>query len=204
VTVYGAALNFRGTLEALGPALLREPCNNPPKAPVLYIKTANTWIGNGAPIPCPAGIDILRMGGTLAIVIGRTASRVAAQDTFDYIRGYTLANDVNIPPESYYRPAIKQHCRDGFCPLGSDVRQLPAPDRAGIGISVNGKLACINNTANLVRRVAQLMADITEFMTLNAGDLLLAGEPDNAPFARPGDTVRVEVDGLPALENPIE
>lgn len=201
--VYGAALNFRGTLEKLGPALYRDPYKNPPKAPVLYMKTANTWIANGAPIPCPAGVEKLRMGGTLAVVIGKTATRVEERNALEYVRGYTVANDVSIPHESYYRPAIKQQCRDGFCPMGPEVRNLPSPEDTEIRIFVNGELACVNSTRNLVRGVARLIADITEFLTLREGDVLLAGEPDNAPLAGVGDRVRVEIDGLGALENPV-
>jgi 5-oxopent-3-ene-1,2,5-tricarboxylate decarboxylase/2-hydroxyhepta-2,4-diene-1,7-dioate isomerase len=172
-------------------------------APVLYIKTSNTRIGNGAAIPCPAGVGKLRMGGTLAVVIDKTATRVAAGDAFNFVRGYTIANDVSMPHESYYRPAIKQHCRDGFCPILAGARPLQSPDSVDIRIFVNGELVCVNNTANLVRSVSRLIADITEFMTLSADDLLLVGELDNAPLAGPGDKVRIEIDGLEALENPI-
>src|SRR5258707_4760170 len=101
--VYGVALNFKGTLASLGDALHREPYQKPPVAPVLYMKPANTLIGNGAPIPCPRGVPRLRMGGTLGVVIGH---------------GYAIVNDVSIPHKSYFRPAIREQCRDGFCSIG--------------------------------------------------------------------------------------
>ncbi len=195
-TVYAAALNFKGTLARLGEALYRDPYKNPPKAPVLAIKPANCRIGNGAPIPCPAGVDRLRIGGTLAVVIGDAPGRIA---------GYAIANDVSIPHDSYYRPAIQQRCRDGFCPIGPVVApvNLADPDRTEIRIFVNGRPVCTDNTANLVRGIPRLLADIAEFMTLSPGDILLVGEPDNAPLAGPGDRVRIEIDGLGAIENPI-
>jgi 5-oxopent-3-ene-1,2,5-tricarboxylate decarboxylase/2-hydroxyhepta-2,4-diene-1,7-dioate isomerase len=193
--VFAAALNFRKMLESLG--------DPPPQAPVLYIKPANTVTGNGAPIPCPGGIAKLRMGGTLGVVIGRTACRVPERDALDHVGGYTVVNDVSIPHTSYFRPAIRQRCRDGFCPMGPRVAALPSPDAASIRIEINGELRAANTTANLVRPVARLIAEITEFMTLSAGDVLLVGEPDNAPLAGPGDVVRVEIDGIGWLENPV-
>jgi 5-oxopent-3-ene-1,2,5-tricarboxylate decarboxylase / 2-hydroxyhepta-2,4-diene-1,7-dioate isomerase len=202
-TVYTAVLNFRGGLEALGGALHQDPYKKPPVAPVLFIKPPNTWAHNGEVIPCPVGVDQLRMGGTLAVVIGRTASRVDPDDALRHVVGYTIANDVSIPHESYYRPPIAQRCRDGFCPIAARIRPLPNPDRAEIRISVNGRLRASTNTANLVRSVQQLIADVTEFMTLNFGDVLLVGEPENAPLAKVGDTVRVEIEGLGGLENAI-
>jgi 5-oxopent-3-ene-1,2,5-tricarboxylate decarboxylase/2-hydroxyhepta-2,4-diene-1,7-dioate isomerase len=192
-TIYAAALNFKGNIEKLGDALYRDPYKKPPQAPVLSIKTPNCRIGNGDSIPCPAGVDYLRMGGTLAVVIGQGLS----------IAGYTIANDVSVPHESYYRPPVKQRCRDGFCPIGPVIAELPEPDKTEIRIRVDGRLTASNSTGNLVRSIPRLIADISEFLTLSEGDLLLVGEPENAPLARPGQRVSVEIDGIGVLENPI-
>jgi 5-oxopent-3-ene-1,2,5-tricarboxylate decarboxylase/2-hydroxyhepta-2,4-diene-1,7-dioate isomerase len=203
-TVVAAALNFRGVLARLGDATNHDPYKKPPVAPVLYLKPPNTWIGPGDAIPCPQGIRELRMGGTLGVVIGRTACRVRERDALSHVGGYRIVNDVCIPHESYFRPAIRERCRDGFTPMGPailDPEILPDPDRAGIRVRVNGEMQCSNTTANLVRGVARLIADISEFMTLQAGDVLLVGEPENAPLACPGDRVVVEIDGLGWIEN---
>jgi 5-oxopent-3-ene-1,2,5-tricarboxylate decarboxylase / 2-hydroxyhepta-2,4-diene-1,7-dioate isomerase len=202
-TVYTAVLNFRGERERLGDALNQDPYKKPPEAPILFIKPPNTWAHSGAGIPCPAGAEQLKMGGTLAVVIGRTASRVTPAEALGYVAGYTIANDVSIPHESYYRPPIAQRCRDGFCPIAAGIKSLANPDHTEIRILVNGELRASNNTANLVRAISQLISDVTEFMTLNFGDVLLVGEPENAPLAKAGDTVRVEIEGLGVLENRI-
>jgi len=188
--VYGVALNFRAALAALGDAVYREPYKRPPQAPILYMKPANTWIPEGVAIACPSGVPQLRMGGRLGIVIGG---------------GFRIVNDVSIPHTSYYRPAIREQCRDGFCALGAlvDGAALAKPDAAEIRILVNGEVRAVNNTENLVRSIPKLVADISEFMTLRSGDVLLVGEPDNAPLAGIGDCVRVEIEGLGALENPV-
>ena len=144
------------------------------------------------------------MGGTLGVVIGETACRVTPEHALKHVGGYTIVNDVSIPHESYYRPAIRQRCQDGFCPIGPwivDPNAISNSDSVEIRIKVNGETRCVNNTSSLVRNLATLIADITEFMTLRAGDLLLVGEPDNAPLASPGDRVRIEIDEIGWLEN---
>lgn len=202
MAVYGAALNFRGTVEGLRDAFHREPYKQPPVAPVLYIKPANTWAGPGDSIPLPQGVERLRMGGTLGVVIGRTATRVSERNALDHVAGYTVANDVEIPHSSYFRPPIREKCRDGFLPLGPFVGAGAIhPDEAEIRVFVNGSLAASNSTRNLLRPVAKLVADITEFMSLQEGDVLLVGEPEDSPLAAAGDVVRVEIDGVGELEN---
>ena len=71
-------------------------------------------------------------------------------------------------------------------------------------VFVNDGLRCTNTMVNLIRPVAQLIADVTEFMTLADGDVLLVGTPEDAPRARGGDRVRIEIDGIGALENAVE
>ena len=203
-TVYGTLLNFKAVIASYGGALAQPPYKQPPRAPVLYIKPANTWSGNGAPVRVPADADALEMGGTLGIVFARAASRVSEQDALDYVLGYTIVNDVSIPHASIYRPAIRQKCRDGFCPIGSSVvarRHVPDPGLLELRIFVNDELKCSASTAEVVRPVGRLIADVTEFLTLNAGDLLMIGAPACCPIARAGDRVRVEVEGIGKLEN---
>lgn len=175
--VYGVALNFRAELERLK--------GERPIAPVLYLRPRNTWSASGAPIRLPAGTPELKVAGTVGVVIGA---------------GYVAVNDISIPHESYFRPAIRQRCRDGFCVIGSQVVER-APSE--IRISINGELRSRANLADLVRPVDRLIAEIGEFLTLQPGDILLVGEPPDAPVARSGDRVRVEIDGIAALENEV-
>jgi 5-oxopent-3-ene-1,2,5-tricarboxylate decarboxylase / 2-hydroxyhepta-2,4-diene-1,7-dioate isomerase len=130
------------------------------------------------------------MAGTIGIVIGRA----------NQIAGYVAVNDVSIPHASYYRPAIRQRCRDGFCVVGSEVINRQPRE---IRISINGQLRCRATTADLVRPIDRLIADISEFLTLQPGDIVLIGESPDAPLAQAGDRVRVEIDGLAAIENEV-
>jgi 5-oxopent-3-ene-1,2,5-tricarboxylate decarboxylase / 2-hydroxyhepta-2,4-diene-1,7-dioate isomerase len=203
-TVYGTLLNFRGALAVLAAAMHGPPYQEPPHAPVLYIKPANTWTACGAQIALPAAVDAVEIGAALGIVIGTTACRVPESHALACVAGYTIVNDVCEPHASVYRPAIRQRCRDGFCAIGPWViarDEIDSPDALGVRVLVNGKPVVENTTENLVRPVARLIADVTEFMTLAAGDVLLAGVPENAPRARVGDRLRIEIDGIGALQN---
>lgn len=203
-TVYGALLNYRGALAALGDAAHAPPYKAPPRAPVLYIKPRNTLAGHGAPIPVPADAPELEIGAALAVVIGRTATRVRREHALEHVAGYTIANDVTVPHASYYRPSVRLRCRDGFCPVGPRVvarEQVVDPDALEVRVFVDGELRQRNTTANLVRPVAALIADVSAFMTLAEGDLLLVGVPEDAPRARAGQAVAIEIDGIGRLEN---
>ncbi|HWO75186.1 MAG TPA: fumarylacetoacetate hydrolase family protein [Bacillus sp. (in: firmicutes)] len=205
-TVYGTLLNYQGNIETLGDTLFQEPYIQPPKAPILYIKPKNTWLGSGVNIPLPSDLEELEVGAALGIVIGKTATRVSKEKAIDYIAGYTIVNDISVPHTSYFRPAVKQKARDGFCPIGPwivEQHEILNPDALSIRVYVNGKLKQENNTANLIRPIPQLIQDVTEFMTLYEGDVLLVGVPENAPVVRDHDLVRIEIEGIGALENRI-
>lgn len=197
-TVYGAALNFQSTLNALGGAL--------PKAPVLYIKPANTWLGNTDPIPLPAGIAAVQAGVTLAALIGRDMYRVAPAAALSYVEGFTVVNDVTVPHSDYFRPVIQNRCRDGFCPIGSELvgpKQIPALESLELRAWVNGQLVCVESMRGLVRPVATLLADVSALFTLAAGDIVLIGAAPGAPLVRAGDRVAVGIEGITRMENPV-
>lgn len=205
-TVYGAALNFRDALAALGDAVHAAPYGSPPRAPILYIKPRNTWISDGTPISLPVGHDAVVAGPTLGLVIGRSARRVSPASALDHVFGYTLVNDLALPHASYYRPALQQQCRDGFCAIASEVVPRAAiadADALEIRVVIDGVKRFQSSTAGMIRPVRQLISDVSEFMTLHSGDLLLTGLPANLPPVRAGQRVAIEIDGLGRLENPV-
>ena len=114
---------------------------------------------------------------------------------FSYIQGYLIANDVTIAHEKILRPPIKQKCRDSFCPMSEVVvaSDIKNPNDFHISIYINDELKLQNSTKNLVRPIAKLLADITKFMTLNEGDVVLVGTPENLPLAQAGDKVSIEI-----------
>lgn len=205
-TLYGTLLNYKGAYEALLPEMTKEPYKNEPKAPILYIKPKNTFISYGKPIPLPEHEEKLEMGAALGIVIGKTVKKVSEQDALDYVYGYTVVNDVSIPHESVHRPAVKEKARDGFCPVGPWITlkdSVQDPNDLHIKVSINGDVVQENSTRNLIRPVEKLLANVTEFMTLYKGDVLLVGVPENAPLAKENDHVKIEIEGVGILENRI-
>jgi 5-oxopent-3-ene-1,2,5-tricarboxylate decarboxylase/2-hydroxyhepta-2,4-diene-1,7-dioate isomerase len=200
--VYGTLLNDRAALEALGDAMHAAPYKAPPKAPILYLKPRNTLAGHRARVVVPDDTVGVEVGASLGIVIGRTATRVSANRAADYIAGYTLVGDLSVPHASVYRPSVRFRARDGFCVVGPAIvaaRHIATPDRLGIRISLNGTEIFTASTTSMVRGVAQLLADVTDFMTLSAGDVLTLGVPHGAPVAHAGDTATLSIDGLPPL-----
>ncbi|MDH5539573.1 MAG: fumarylacetoacetate hydrolase family protein, partial [Rhizobacter sp.] len=176
----------------------------PPRAPVLYVKTANTRAADGAAVAVPVEPGMVRVDATLGLVIGRGARRVPVAQALHHVRGYVIASDLTLPHDSVFRPAVRQRCGDGFCPLSAEfgARLLPDPGLARIDIRVDGELVHQRSLATtLLRSAAQLLADVTEFMTLEVGDILLLGAPDDAPLARAGQSVRIDVAGLGSLSH---
>ena len=192
-TVYGTLMNFRGELEALGPKMNEAPYQAPPNAPVLYVKPANTWSENGAVIRVPAGAQVT-VGATVAMVM-RSATEVA---------GFVLMNDLSLPQESFYRPPVKLNCLDGFLGIGDRIR---ARNEAGdpavfkLEVRINGALVQTVRFSQLVRPADKLLADVSAFMTLGAGDMLMLGCDAERPRAGAGDRIDISMPALGTLTN---
>lgn len=200
-TVFAVALNHQSQRDAWRDAFEKAPYNTPPKTAVWFIKPHNTVIRTGDPIPFPQGETVLS-GATVALVVGKTARNVPVDEAADYIAGYALANEVSLPEESFYRPAIKAKCRDGFCPLG-ELAAVDHVDNLTIVTEINGREADHWNTADLQRNAAELLSALSEFATLSPGDAILLGTPHSRVPLQPGDRVRILAKGFPSLENPV-
>jgi 5-oxopent-3-ene-1,2,5-tricarboxylate decarboxylase / 2-hydroxyhepta-2,4-diene-1,7-dioate isomerase len=202
--VYGVLMNYRGTHEDAN--TVGAGASTSPHAPVVFVKPANTWIAYGDPIPIPDDVRIIEAGAALGIVMARTACRVAAVDALGLVAGYTIVNDLGEAHERDDRPATRQRCRDGFCAIGPWVvprQTLRSPENLTLRVFVNGELKTETSTASMMRSVATLIADVSDFVTLRAGDVLHTGVPEHAPGIAAGDRVRIEIDGIGALENPV-
>jgi 5-oxopent-3-ene-1,2,5-tricarboxylate decarboxylase / 2-hydroxyhepta-2,4-diene-1,7-dioate isomerase len=193
-TVYGTLMNFRGELDALGDAMKQPPYKAPPQAPVLYVKPANTWTENGGSIAVPAGVQEVAVGATVAMVM-KSAREVA---------GYVLMNDLTLPHESFFRPPVKFNCLDGFLGIGDRIR---ARNEAGdpavfkLEVRINGELKQTVRFSQLVRPADKLLADVSEFMTLGEGDMLMLGCDVGRPLARVGDRIEIKMPALGTLTN---
>ncbi|MDE1180366.1 fumarylacetoacetate hydrolase family protein [Paraburkholderia sp.] len=194
--VYGCLLNDRAALAALGDAVNAPPYKAPPKAPILYVKPRNTLAGHRARIDVPDDRDGVQVGASLGIVFGRTATRVSVERALDFVAGFTIVADLCVPHESVYRPSVRYRARDGFCVVGPTIvarRHVEHPDDLPINVQIAGRAPFDANTSTTMRNVAQLIADVTDFMTLSAGDVLTLGVPHGSPVAHVGDEVRIAI-----------
>ena len=198
-TIYGAALNDREQCAHLAAAFEKPPYNKPPQRPVLYIKPRNCLMGDAGAIPLPSDLACVEASPSLALLIGRDATRVPPQAALEHVAGACLALDIGESGSSYYRPPVRQRCRDGFLRLGAMAVFEQGILAGKIDITVNEKSAGHWPMGRLVRGAAQLIADVTSFMTLAAGDLLLIGLPHDAPCLADGDRIAIEMNGLPSL-----
>ena len=196
-TVYGALLNFKQEWQLRAPQMPEAPYKGAPKAPVLFIKTANTFTPCGACIAMPLAVTEVDIGANLAWVFGPDAKPVAC----------VLVNDVSIPHESYYRPPVKFKCVDGFLGLGANARNMAQvnTDAVVLTVKLNGHVVQVLNYADTVRKSQALLADISEFMTFQEGDVLLLGSDclpnGKRPRAKAGDVVEISADGFETLVN---
>lgn len=194
--VYGTLLNDGPALEALGEAVNAPPYKAPPRAPILYVKPRNTLAGHGACVTIP-GQEGVQIGVSLGIVIGRTANRVSVHDALDHVAGYTLVADLCVPHASVYRPSVRFRARDGFCVIGPTVvakRHVADPQRLALEVALDGRSAFMASTATCVRGVAQLLADVTDFMTLSPGDVITLGVPHGAPAVSTNTRATLAID----------
>lgn len=193
-TVYGTLLNFRSEVEAWAPKMNEAPYKAPPKKPVLYIKPANTWSNDGTTIPVPARVPQVEVGATIAMIM--QAPGVVA--------GYRLMNDLSLPHASFFRPPVKFKCLDGFLGIGDTL--LPAgpgvdPSQFVLEVRINGEVKQSVRFSGLVRDAKQLLADVSEFMTLRAGDTLMLGCDLGRPLAKVGDRIEISAAGFGTLTN---
>jgi len=201
--VIGVLLNFPDAWAAAEPQMHHAPHFQPPRHPVLYFKPANTWCGDGDDIAVPAGVSEVELGATLGVVIGEPACAVRESEAMRHVAGYRVVNDIGLPETGLLRPPLAQKCRDRFCPMGPVVPadRVADPGKLRIRIAVNGRPQASHATVGLLRSVPQLLSAISEFATLDTGDMVLIGVPANPPRAHSGDKVVVEIDGVGRLEN---
>ncbi|WP_150430665.1 fumarylacetoacetate hydrolase family protein [Dechloromonas sp. CZR5] len=196
-TVFGVILNDTVSVQKIG-SLEEAPYKGAPKAPVLYLKPANTRVACGAAVSLPAGADSVEVAATIGLVMGRAAGRLAAGNALEAVAGVVLAADLSLPHTSYYRPAIREKCFDGSLPISS---VKPLADLAGLTLTteIDGQVVDTRSLNDLIRSPAKLLADVTEWMTLSQGDVLLVGVRYMAPQAKAGSTVRISAEGLGSL-----
>lgn len=202
-TVYGVVLNDHASVRKIGDALAAAPYKGAPKAPAMYIKPANTRVAESVTVNLPKGAKNVEVGATVGLVMGRAAACLTRANALDAVAGIVLAGDLSLPHDSYYRPAIREKCFDGSLPIGS-IKPLVDLSNLVITTEIDGKIVEQRSLADLVRDPAQLLVDVSEFMTLSQGDVLLLGVSYMAPQAAAGSQVKISAEGVGSLQFSIQ
>jgi 5-oxopent-3-ene-1,2,5-tricarboxylate decarboxylase / 2-hydroxyhepta-2,4-diene-1,7-dioate isomerase len=196
--VIGVHLNYRSR------ALQR---GRIPAVPSYFLKPPSSLSRDGETVVRPRGCELLVFEGEIAVVVGRRARNVAPADGADYVGWVTAANDFGVYDLRWAdrgsNALAKGH--DGFTPIGP--RLVPASEldlgNLALRTRVNGDVVQEDNSANLLFGFGELIADLSRFMTLEAGDVILTGTPAHSQPVQPGDVVEVEVEGVGTLRNDI-
>ncbi|MFD1387015.1 fumarylacetoacetate hydrolase family protein [Oceanobacillus oncorhynchi subsp. oncorhynchi] len=186
-----------------------------PDFPVLFAKFDNAIIGPEDDIYYPSITEKLDYEAELTIVIGKTASKVKKEDAFDYIAGYTLANDTSARDLQKRTPQwLQGKSLDHTTPVGPWVvtkEEVDNPHELAIRSYVNGEVRQSSNTAHLIFDIPYLINFISEIMTLESGDIILTGTPHGVGLAmepsgllQDGDRVKLEVEGIGTMENQVK
>jgi 2-keto-4-pentenoate hydratase/2-oxohepta-3-ene-1,7-dioic acid hydratase in catechol pathway len=186
----------------------------PPPYPTVFAKFANTLAASGDPIVLPSASAMPDYEGELAVVIGRPGRQITEQDALDYVAGYTAFNDVSARDfQGHTSQWTMGKSPDTFGPLGLALLtadEIPDPQKLELRTTVNGEVLQQASTADMVFTVRQLIAYLSQTMTLLPGDVIATGTPSGIGaartpprFLRPGDTVVISIDGVTELANPV-
>jgi len=182
----------------------RELGNEPPAEPLIFLKPPSSLIASGDAIVYPAISQRVDFEGELGVVIGKRARNVAREDALDYVAGYTCVNDVTARD---LQKKDGQWTRgkgfDTFCAAGPWMATRDSVNLEALRVRtlVNGEVKQDGSVRDMIFPVDAIIAYITAFMTLEPGDLIATGTPPGVGPLEPGMTVRVDIDGIGALEN---
>lgn len=199
-------LNYRDHAAESGMAI--------PKSPIIFSKFSGCMIGAGHPIVIPQGSTQTDYEAELAFVMGRRAKNVTREAALDHVFGYANFNDVSARDFQFADGQWQRgkSC-DTFAPMGEFIvtaDEIPDPQNLSIKLRLNGETMQDSDTGEMIFGVAELIAFLSQFITLEPGDVVATGTPPGVGFARKppvymkaGDVVEVEIKGLGVLSNPV-
>jgi len=207
--IIGIGQNYRAHAVEMGKGI--------PEEPLMFLKPRSALIGDGAAIERPAGFERVDYEGELGVVIGTRASRISKEHALDVVLGYTCVNDVTVRD---LQKKDGQWARakgfDTFCPIGPRIvpgrrsesgglHSGPGLDPRALRITtrVNGKVRQDSSTSDLIFDVATLISFCSQYMTLEAGDVISTGTPAGVGNLMPGDVVEIDIEGIGVLTNPV-
>ncbi|MDM0071537.1 fumarylacetoacetate hydrolase family protein [Variovorax sp. J31P207] len=203
-TIIALGLNYADHVKELSKELTLSSQDEP----LVFLKGPGALIGHLGETRRPQGVQFMHYECELAVVIGKTARRVSREHAMAHVAGYTVCNDYAIRDylENWYRPNLRVKNRDAGTVLGPwfvDAADVADPHKLSLRTLVNGRVTQEGNTANMIHDIPALIAYLSAFMTLEAGDVILTGTPDGVVNVNEGDEVITEIDGIGRLSNRI-
>ena len=184
-----------------------------PRYPMIFTKATSAVIASGEPIRIPKVTQAVDFEGELAVVIGKRAKDVPSAEALNYVAGYTLCNDVSGRDYQQRSGPSAGKSFDTFAPLGPAIvtcDEVPDPHVLDIRTVVSGEEMQHSNTRHLIFTIPYLIDYLSHIFALEPGDVITTGTPAGVGvfrtpprFLKPGDVVRIEVQGVGVLENPV-
>ncbi|MFD1926921.1 fumarylacetoacetate hydrolase family protein [Sporosarcina siberiensis] len=185
----------------------------PPEKLMIFTKSPTSIAADEQELPIHEGITSeLDYEAELAVVISREGRNIPKQLAYDYIFGYTIANDVTARDvQAAHGQFFLGKSLDGSCPMGPYIvtkEELPNPQNLSLVTKVNEQVRQNGNTKNMIFKIDELIAEISRFVTLEPGDVILTGTPAGVGkgmtppgFIKKGDTVKISIEGIGTLSN---
>lgn len=178
-----------------------------PEQALFFLKPNTAVVGPGDPVTIPLYSHEVSLEAELAVVMKRMAKDVAPEDVPEAVLGYTCANDLTARDSQRAEDQwFRAKAFDTSCPIGPWIEtdlEVTAPAGLSISSSVDGEVAQDGTTADLVRSVAELIAEISTVVTLLPGDLVLTGTPAGVRKVEAGSSIDITIEGIGTLTNPV-
>lgn len=176
-----------------------------PERPLLFLKPPNSVAGHGDTVTLPAEKEQIEYEAELGVVIGKQCRNVAAEDADSVIEGYTCVNDIsNRDDQKVEQNWIRGKAFDGSAPIGPVVAPPDeVPDDAAVELRLNGEVKQQSSRSEFIFSVPEIIEEITTYMTLEPGDVVITGTPAGVGPLSDGDRVEVEIEGVGTLEHEV-
>lgn len=214
--IIAVGLNYRTHLSESDKVNVRGFSSDVPQEPIIFPKTPNAITGNGTAIKLPAiaesyGYENLRTDyeGELAVIIGKKCKNITPDKAFNYIYGYTIANDVsqrniqNADKSGWFRGKSF----DTFLPLGPEIilhKDVVDVQNLRLITRLNGVPVQDSNTKMMIFSVNELVSYLSCNFTLEPGDIVLTGTPGGVGELHVGDSIEIEIEQIGILRNTVE
>ena len=189
----------------------KELKNPVPQEPVFFAKATSALLAHEEPVRLPAEVGRVDHEAELALVIGKSGSRINQQTALEHVAGYSILNDVTArelqkQDVAAGLPWFRAKSFDSFCPMGPYLVPagcVPDPHQLDISLTVNGEVRQRASTADMIFSIGELISFVSRFCTLQPGDIIATGTPEGVGPINHGDVIAVSITGLGELQNPV-